>query len=90
MALPRIHLSAWLVLTDNRRSFADCGFVETTHDAHPGYADLTFVSMEKRLHAAAECREQAITHQLEHAPAAYGLQRVYHLLAQPMSVRRDP
>ena len=47
--LPRIHLSTRLVLIDNRRLFASCGFVETTRHAHPGYAEPTFVNMEKRL-----------------------------------------
>ncbi len=47
--LPRIHLSTRLVLLDNRRLFAACGFVETTRHAHPGYAEPTFVNMEKRL-----------------------------------------
>ena len=49
MGLPRIHLSTRLVLLDNRRLFAACGFVETTREAHPGYAEATFVNMEKRL-----------------------------------------
>lgn len=47
--LPRLHLSTRLVLLDNRRLFAACGFVETTQEAHPGYAHPTFVNMEKRL-----------------------------------------
>jgi N-acetylglutamate synthase-like GNAT family acetyltransferase len=47
--LPRLHLSTRLVLIDNRRLFAACGFVETTEEAHPGYAAPTFVNMEKRL-----------------------------------------
>lgn len=47
--LPRIHLSTRLSLLDNRRLFAACGFVETTRHAHPGYAEPTFVNMEKRL-----------------------------------------
>jgi predicted N-acetyltransferase YhbS len=47
--LPRIHLSTRLVLLDNRRLFAGCGFIETTRHAHPGYAEPTFVNMEKRL-----------------------------------------
>ena len=29
--------------------FAACGFVETERHAHPGYAEPTFVDMEKRL-----------------------------------------
>jgi predicted N-acetyltransferase YhbS len=49
MGLPRMHLSTRLVLLDNRRLFAVCGFVETTREAHPGYAEPTFVNMEKRL-----------------------------------------
>jgi predicted N-acetyltransferase YhbS len=49
MGLPRIHLSTRLMLLDNRRLFAACGFVETTSHAHPGYAEPTFVNMEKRL-----------------------------------------
>ena len=49
MGLPRIHLSTRLVLLDNRRLFAACGFVETSREAHPGYAEATFVNMEKRL-----------------------------------------
>jgi GNAT superfamily N-acetyltransferase len=48
-AQPRIHLSTRLALLDNRRLFAACGFVETTREAHPGYAEPTFVNMEKRL-----------------------------------------
>ncbi len=47
--LPRLHLSTRLVLLDNRRLFAACGFVETAEHAHPGYAHPTFVDMEKRL-----------------------------------------
>jgi predicted N-acetyltransferase YhbS len=49
MGLPRIHLSTRLVLLDNRRLFAACGFVETSREAHAGYAQATFVNMEKRL-----------------------------------------
>lgn len=46
--LPRLHLSTRLVLLDNRKFFAGCGFIETTRHAHPGYAYPTFVDMEKR------------------------------------------
>jgi len=46
---PRIRLSTRLVLLDNRRLFAACGFVETGRAAHPGYAEPTFVNMEKTL-----------------------------------------
>ncbi len=49
MRLPRVHLSTRLVLLDNRRLFSACGFVEMTREAHPGYAEPTFVNMEKRL-----------------------------------------
>ena len=48
--LPRLYLSTRLVLLDNRRLFAACGFVETTRDAHPGYAEPTFVNMENTWH----------------------------------------
>jgi predicted N-acetyltransferase YhbS len=47
--LPRLHLSTRLVVLDNRRLFAACGFVETSREAHPGYAEPTFVNMERRL-----------------------------------------
>ncbi len=47
--VPVIRLSTRLVLLDNRRLFAACGFVETTREAHPGYTEPTFVNMEKRL-----------------------------------------
>ena len=47
--LSRIELSTRLVLADNRRLFAACGFVETSVGAHPGYAAPTFVNMEKWL-----------------------------------------
>ena len=49
IGLPHMHLSTRLVLLDNRRLFAACGFVEATRHAHPGYAEPTFVTMEKRL-----------------------------------------
>lgn len=49
MGLPRIDLSTRLVLLDNRRLFVACGFIETSREAHPGYAEPTFVNMEKRL-----------------------------------------
>jgi predicted N-acetyltransferase YhbS len=47
--LPVLRLSTRLALLDNRRLFAACGFVETAREAHPGYAEPTFVNMEKRL-----------------------------------------
>jgi predicted N-acetyltransferase YhbS len=49
MHLPRLYLNTRLPLIDNRRLFASCGFVETARHAHPGYAEATFVTMEKRL-----------------------------------------
>ncbi|HVC61386.1 MAG TPA: GNAT family N-acetyltransferase [Acetobacteraceae bacterium] len=47
--LPRLRLATRLVLADNRRLFATCGFVETQRTAHPGYANATSVTMEKDL-----------------------------------------
>lgn len=47
--LPFLHLATRLVLADNRRLFAACGFVETDQTAHPGYAEPTSVTMVKRL-----------------------------------------
>ncbi len=49
MRLPRVHLATRLVLADNRRLFAACGFVETERTAHPGYAEPTSVTMVKFL-----------------------------------------
>lgn len=49
MGLPHVRLSTRLVLLDNLRLFASCGFVETTREAHPGYAEPTFVNMQKTL-----------------------------------------
>lgn len=47
--LARVTLSTRLVLADNRRLFASCGYIETRLQSHPGYAHPTFVDMEKRL-----------------------------------------
>lgn len=47
--LPRVHLGTRLVLEDNRRLFGSAGFVEVSRHAHPGYAEPTWVAMEKRL-----------------------------------------
>jgi hypothetical protein len=44
-----LRLSTRLALLDNRRLFAGSGFTETTREAHPGYAEPTFVNLEKRL-----------------------------------------
>lgn len=49
--LGHLRLGTRLVLEGNRRLFASCGFRETTLHAHPGYAEPTWVTMEKRLHA---------------------------------------
>ncbi len=49
LGLGLVVLSTRLVLADNRRLFARCGFVETQLHAHPGYAQPTFVEMEKTL-----------------------------------------
>ena len=45
--LDRLLLSTRLVLADNRRLFARCGFREVREYAHPGYAWPTAVDMEK-------------------------------------------
>ena len=45
----QLHLGTRLVLLDNRRLFAAAGFVEVARHAHPGYAEPTWVAMEKRL-----------------------------------------
>ena len=47
--LPALRLSTRLVLADNRRLFAACGFIEGARHAHPGSPEPTFVDMEKRL-----------------------------------------
>lgn len=49
--LGQLTLSTRLVLADNRRLFAACGFRETAEHAHPGYAAPTFVDMVKSLSA---------------------------------------
>jgi GNAT superfamily N-acetyltransferase len=49
LGLRRVSLSTRLVLADNRRLFASCGYVETQQHAHSGYALPTFVDLEKRL-----------------------------------------
>jgi predicted N-acetyltransferase YhbS len=47
--LARLTVATRLVLTDNRRLFAACGFQETTVHAHEGYAHPTFVVLERGL-----------------------------------------
>ena len=47
--LPRIWLATRLAFTDNRGLFSRLGFVETKLHSHEGYAEPTFVDMEKRL-----------------------------------------
>ncbi len=51
--LAAVRLSTRLALPGNRRLFAACGFVETARHAHPGYAEPTFVDMERRLEPGA-------------------------------------
>jgi len=47
--LSRVHLSTRLVLADNRRLFASCGYVEGSLGTHDGYSAPTSVVMEKHL-----------------------------------------
>jgi GNAT superfamily N-acetyltransferase len=47
--LDRLRLSVRIVLTDNHRLFAACGFVEVGREAHPGFSEPTSINMEKRL-----------------------------------------
>ncbi len=49
LALPRLHLRVRLALDENRRLFSACGFVPTRQGAHPGYAEATYLVMEKAL-----------------------------------------
>lgn len=44
-----VYLNARLMLLDNRRLFASCGYAETSLGTHDGYAAPTFVVMEKIL-----------------------------------------
>jgi predicted N-acetyltransferase YhbS len=57
--ISRVHLSTRLVLLDNRRLFASCGFRETEQRAHDGYAAPTSVVMEKHLTVPARVRRVA-------------------------------
>ena len=47
--LARMTLGVRLVLDDNRRLFASCGFTETTFHCHEGFSEPTWVAMERRL-----------------------------------------
>ena len=47
--LARMTLGVRLVLDDNRRLFASCGFTETTLHRHEGFSEPTWVTMERRL-----------------------------------------
>ena len=47
--LPRVQLSTRLVLADNRKLFASCGYFEGRLDTHDGYTAPTSIVMEKRL-----------------------------------------
>lgn len=49
--LPCLHLSTRLMLHDNRRLFAACGFTEGERSVHPGYASPTSVAMRKDIGA---------------------------------------
>ena len=49
--LAQLHLGTRLALLDNRRLFAEAGFLEVARHAHPGYAEPTWVALEKRLAA---------------------------------------
>jgi ribosomal protein S18 acetylase RimI-like enzyme len=49
LGLPRLHLGTRLSLTGNRALFARCGFVECGRFFHPGFAEPTWVALEKRL-----------------------------------------
>lgn len=50
--LPRVYLKARLVLHDNRRLFAACGYAEGILETHAGYAAPTTVIMTKILPVA--------------------------------------
>jgi predicted N-acetyltransferase YhbS len=47
--LGRLHLGTRLALAGNRAFFAACGFGECGRFSHPGYAQPTWVAMEKHL-----------------------------------------
>lgn len=42
-------LGVRIALPENQRLFAACGFREVAREAHPGYAEPTFIRMEKVL-----------------------------------------
>lgn len=46
---PRVHAGVRLVLAGNRALFAACGFRETALHAHEGFAEPTWVELEKPL-----------------------------------------
>jgi predicted N-acetyltransferase YhbS len=47
--LSLVHLSTRLVLADNRKLFASCGYVEGSLGTHDGYSAPTSVAMKKML-----------------------------------------
>ena len=47
--LPCVRLSTRLAMESNRRLFCVHGYIEGERHAHPGYAESTFVDLEKRL-----------------------------------------
>ena len=49
LGLTRLTLSTRLALESNRRLFARAGFVEGARHAHPGFAQPTYIDMERTL-----------------------------------------
>jgi ribosomal protein S18 acetylase RimI-like enzyme len=47
--LRRLRLRVRLALEENRRLFLACGFKESERGVHPGYAEATYLVMEKAL-----------------------------------------
>jgi len=45
----RLSLNVRIALPGNRRLFAACGFREVSRHAHPGFAEPTYILMEKAL-----------------------------------------
>ena len=44
-----VSLNVRVSLVGNQRLFADCGYHEIARHAHPGFAEPTFIEMQKRL-----------------------------------------
>jgi predicted N-acetyltransferase YhbS len=47
--LPATRLAVRIALPENQRLFAALGYAETNREAHPGFAEATFINMRKRL-----------------------------------------